>query len=84
MSYTASPLATSNTGKWAATSTYDVYMVDTPKGDEGDKEPPKRRRRRRHGKSTGNGDASNDATDNGDATDNECYSRWCRGPECRQ
>ena len=40
MSYTASPLATSNTGKWAATSTYDVYMVDTPKGDEGGKEPP--------------------------------------------
>lgn len=33
MSYTTSPLVTSNTGKWTATSTYDVYMVDTPQGD---------------------------------------------------
>lgn len=29
-----------NTGRWTATSTYDVYMVDTPKS------PPRRRRRR--------------------------------------
>jgi hypothetical protein len=51
---TAPSLATSNTGKWTATSSYDVYMVDTPvkdgdttKKDGGDptEEPPKRPRR---------------------------------------
>ena len=42
MSYTASPLTPGYTGNWAATSTHDVYMVDTPKEDEGDKDPPKR------------------------------------------
>jgi hypothetical protein len=49
-----------NTGRWTATPTYDVYMVDTPKS------PPRRRRRRRKGN---NGEPSgNDATaDNGDA-----------------
>ena len=25
------------TGRWTATSSYDVYMVDTPKEDNGDK-----------------------------------------------
>ena len=51
-----------HTGRWAATSTYDVYMVDTPKedGDEGSKhpikdnntdKPPKRRHERRRSKS---------------------------------
>ena len=46
------------TGRWTATSTYDIYMVDTPdkKDDEDDQnpnedkpvdEPPKRRRQRR-------------------------------------
>ena len=28
------------TGRWTATSTYDVYMVDTPKEDDDDKENP--------------------------------------------
>ena len=46
MSYTAPSLATPNTRKWTATSTYDVYMVDTPRKDGNDpgEEPPKRRR----------------------------------------
>jgi hypothetical protein len=46
------------TGRWMATSTYDVYMVDTPekKDDDGTQDPiedkpveapPKRRRQRR-------------------------------------
>ena len=42
------------TGHWTATSTYDIYMVDTPKEDNCDKpkdktpgQKPKRRRRRR-------------------------------------
>ena len=44
-------------GRWTATSSYDIYMVDTPKEDDGDKkdttedktlgQKPKRRRRRR-------------------------------------
>lgn len=25
------------TGRWTATSSYDIYMVDTPKEDNGDK-----------------------------------------------
>ena len=28
------------TGRWTATSSYDVYMVDTPKGSSDDKEEP--------------------------------------------
>ena len=28
------------TGRWTATSTYDVYMVDTPKGSGDNKEEP--------------------------------------------
>ena len=50
------------TGRWTATSSYDVYMVDTPKEGNGvneknaveDKPPeiqPKRRRQRRRSKS---------------------------------
>jgi hypothetical protein len=51
---TAPSLATFNTGKWTATSSYDVYMVDTPvkdgdttkkDGDGPTEEPPKRPRR---------------------------------------
>jgi hypothetical protein len=38
---TTSPPAVNHTGKWAATSTYDVNMVDTPKDGGVDKEPPK-------------------------------------------
>ena len=37
----ASPMAIPHTGNWAATSTYDVYMVDTPKEDgEENNDPP--------------------------------------------
>lgn len=32
---TTLPPAVTHTGKWAATSTCDVYMVDTPKTEEG-------------------------------------------------
>ena len=50
------------TGRWTTTSSYDVYMVDTPNGNNGDdkedpfedKPPeiqPKCRRQRRHSKS---------------------------------
>ena len=46
-------------GHWKATSSYDIYMVDTPKAGDGDekteddpsKKQPKRRRQRRHSKS---------------------------------
>ena len=59
------------TGRWTATSSYDIYMVDTPKEGNGDetaednpsRKQPKRRRQRRHSKSrhskssdTGTGD----------------------------
>jgi hypothetical protein len=51
-----------NTGRWTATSTYDVYMVDTPKS------PPRRRRRCQRGN---NGEPSgNDATANNGDTEN--------------
>ena len=47
------------TGRWTATSAYDIYMVDTPKEGNGDeiaeddpsKKQPKRRRQRRRSKS---------------------------------
>ena len=68
--YLEMPLATSNTNKWTATSTYDVYMANTPRDDEGDKEPPKHRRKKRLCRGAGNGAASNDARENGDATYN--------------
>jgi hypothetical protein len=32
--FPASPVTPTSTGKWTAMSTYDVYMVDTPKGDD--------------------------------------------------
>jgi hypothetical protein len=44
------------TGRWSATSTYDIYMVDTPKDGNGTPEqdrgkprdePPKRQKQRR-------------------------------------
>ena len=41
MSETASPPAITHTGTWAAASTYDVYMVDTPKDGGGSGRPPK-------------------------------------------
>ena len=47
------------TGHWTATSSYDIYMVDTPKegngdgttGDDPSKKQPKRRHQRRRSKS---------------------------------
>ena len=55
-------------GRWKATSSYDIYMVDTPKDGDGDgtavddtsKKQPKRRRQRRRSKSCQNkhGDSS--------------------------
>src|SRR4051812_16947899 len=54
-------------GRWTATSSYDIYMVDAPKDGDGDgtaedgtsKKPPKRRRQRRRSKSrhSRNGDS---------------------------
>ena len=54
-------------GRWKATSSYDIYMVDTPKDGDGDgtvvddtsKKQPKRRRQRRRSKSrqSKNGDS---------------------------
>ena len=46
-------------GRWKATSSYDIYMVDTPKDGDGDetagdntsKKQPKRQRQRRRSKS---------------------------------
>ena len=46
-------------GNWKATSSYDIYMVDTPKAGDGEektkddpsKKQPKRQRQRRHSKS---------------------------------
>ena len=40
------------TGHWTATSSYDIYMVDTPKEGDGDKatedNPPKKQSKHRH------------------------------------
>ena len=68
-------------GHWTATSSYDIYVVDTPKEDNGDetaeddpsKKQPKRRRQRRRSKSrqiisgdTGTGDNNPpDSAENG-------------------
>src|SRR4051812_39169336 len=68
------------TGLWTATSTYDVYMVDTPekKDDNGtqdpdeDKpvdEPPKRRRQWRRSRSR-RGREGNTSTGDNDTPDN--------------
>jgi hypothetical protein len=58
-----------NTGRWTATSTYDVYMVDTPKS------PPRRQRRRQkgnNGEPSGNvATANNNDAEDGDANDLE-------------
>ena len=72
-------------GRWTATSSYDIYMVDTPKEDNGDdkkdpiedklpeKQSKRRRQRRRsksrHGKNSDTCTRENDTPD--DAEDNE-------------
>ena len=73
------------TGRWTATSSYDVYMVDTPKEGNGDdkegpvkdKPPeiqPKRRRQQRRSKSRRGKDSNTGTGDNntpGGAEDQE-------------
>ena len=72
------------TGRWTATSLYDVYMVDTPKEDDGnneknlveDKPPeiqPKRRWRRsksRRSKDSNTGMRENNTPDDDEGQDN--------------
>ena len=58
--------------RWKATSSYDIYMVDTPKDGDGDgtagddtsKKQPKRRRQRRHSKSRHNKNGDSGTGDN--------------------
>ena len=72
------------TGRWMATSSYDIYMVDTPKENNSDNEnpvedkppeiQPKHRRQRRRskscrGKESNTGTGENNTLD--DAQDNE-------------
>ena len=73
------------TGRWTATSSYDIYMVDTPKEGDGDdiKDPVEdefpekqskrrcqwRRSKSRHGKNSDTGTRENSTPD--DAEDNE-------------
>ena len=68
------------TGSWMATSSYDVYMVDTPKEGDGDEEkdpvedkppkiPPKHRHQRCRSKSRREKD-SNIGTGNNDTPEN--------------
>ena len=72
------------TGRWTATSSYDVYMVDTPKGSGDDKEEPdrnkpsetqsKRRRPKRRSKPRRSKDSNTGTGENstpGDAKNNE-------------
>ena len=72
------------TGRWTATSSYDVYMVDTPKGSGDDKEEPdankpsetqsKRRRPKRRSKPRRSKDGNTGTGENstpGDAENNE-------------
>ena len=71
------------TGRWTATSSYDIYMVDTPKEGDGDKttednpskKQPKHRRQRhrsksRHSKSSDTGTRDNNAPDNAEDENN--------------
>ena len=59
-------------GHWKATSSYDIYMVDTPKEGNGDriveddpsKKQPKRRRQRRRSKSRQNKNGDSGTGDN--------------------
>ena len=72
------------TGHWTATSSYDVYMVDTPKGSGDDKEEPdtnktsetrsKRRRpkhRSKHRRSKDGNTGTRENSTPGDAENNE-------------
>ena len=70
-------------GHWTATSSYDIYMVDTPKEGNGDgtteddpsKKQPKRRRQRRrskcrHSKSSNTGTRDNNTPDSAEDNHN--------------
>ena len=70
-------------GHWRATSSYDIYMVDTPKEGDGDRtaedNPPKkqskhrlqrRRSKSRHSKSSDTGTRDNNAPDSAEDDDN--------------
>ena len=70
-------------GRWTATSSYDIYMVDTPKEGNGDKtaeddpskKQPKRRRQRRrsksrHSKSSDTGTRDNNTPDSAEDDNN--------------
>ena len=70
------------TGRWTATSSYDVYMVDTPKEANGDdkedpvedKPPeiqPKRQRQRHRSKSRRRKDSNTGTRDNNTPDDTE-------------
>jgi hypothetical protein len=70
------------TGRWMATSTYDVYMVDTsdkkddednqnPEKDRPVDEPPKRRRQRRRPRSCRARDSNTGTRDNETPVDTE-------------
>ena len=72
------------TGRWTATSSYDVYMVDTPKGSDDDEEEPevnkpsethfKHRRPKRRSKPRCSKDSNAGTRENstpGDAKNNE-------------
>ena len=60
------------TGHWKTTSSYDIYMVDTPKDGDGEeateadslKKQPKRRRQRRRSKSRHNKNGDSGTGDN--------------------
>ena len=71
------------TGRWTATSSYDIYMVDTPKEGDGDKttedNPSKKQRKHRgqwrrsksrHSKSSDTGTRDNNALDSAEDNDN--------------
>ena len=70
------------TGRWTATSSYDVYMVDTLKNNSGDdkenppkedppKTQPKRRRQRRRSRSRRAKDSNTGTGDNETPDDTE-------------
>ena len=73
------------TGRWTATSSYDIYMVDTPKENNGEyqkdatkgdplEKQPKRQRQRRHSKPCHSKNSNNSIRKNNtpdDARDNE-------------
>ena len=71
------------TGHWKATSTHDVYMVDTPKGSDNEEQQdaatdnslekqPKRRRKRRPKSHLGNDSTHTDpAIEQGEPVDDE-------------